>query len=128
MCLRSLWEWQMPDGTTARGAMLSLWVVPVGTEARNRVNQSRTGNTAPDLSYTGEVVGKVTIIGQAILKSNGQGVAGAHVQLWREEGGSYYKDDWVTGTDGNFRITADGRLRGSGFDAEWWRGAGGAGD
>ncbi|MGQ9732889.1 MAG: hypothetical protein ACUVX8_16650 [Candidatus Zipacnadales bacterium] len=113
---RSLWDVTLDNGQTVTGPLISIWIVPVGEEARQKVleSQGRQPSVVTNTSLPG-VLSRVAITGRVVMRGTRQPVADAQIQLIYPEGGAVYLPEWKTREDGRFRIVANTQLPGGGL-------------
>jgi len=113
----SAWDGKFADGRTVRGLMARVWIVPVGAEARAKLeaSQGKQPTTAP--GTLAGVLPKVAITGRVVMRGTREPVADAQIQLVYPEGGVVFLPDWKTGEDGRFHIVAGPELPGGGLPA-----------
>ncbi len=106
---------QTADGLTHSGSLTSIWIVPVGSEARAKVEESQGKKPTNTQGPLPGVLPKVVITGRVGMKDTREPVADAQIHLIYPEGGAVYLPEWKTREDGTFRIVANAQLPGGGL-------------
>lgn len=100
---RTRWQAALPDGRTATGIFVRIWIVPVGGEALAQVkDEEGTGSVE-----TKGNIANVRIRGNVVMRGPGrEPVGGADISLvYLPTGGGILDPTWVTDSEGKFSIT-----------------------